>query len=77
MKASKQNPQEWLPVGQRVMVDRSYNPKGYDEHGNDVTYNIGRIAVHLANGAVAVKFDGYFAEVDYSANEARKFSRIA
>lgn len=74
-RTEKQNPQDWLPVGQRVNVGAATSPHSYDDHGNSVIHKDGEIVQHLANGSVVVKFDHYFATWDYTAREARGFAR--
>jgi len=64
-----QNPQDWLPIGQRVDVG-DLGPVSMGER-----HTHGRIVQHLDNGQVVVKFDNYFATWDFTAREARKFSR--
>ena len=64
-----QNPQDWLPVGQRVNTG-DLGPVSMGER-----HQYGEIVQHLANGQVVVKFDDYFATWDFSAREACKFSR--
>ena len=76
MRAQLQNPQEWLIIGQGININDVTGPKTYDECGKDICPKIGTIVEHLANGSVVVKFDGYFATWDYTAREARKFSRV-
>lgn len=73
MKAQR-NPQDWLPVGQRVSVNAPA-PFSYDADGNPVRLYVGVIAEHLSGGAVAVLFDHYPYTWDYSAGEARGFSK--
>lgn len=71
-----QNPQDWLPVGQRINVTSGYRPHTYDENGKRVYFTHGVIVEQLNGGMVAVEFDGYPGHtLDYSAREAMQFSR--
>lgn len=76
-RTEKQNPQDWLPVGQRVHIGGAIGPHTYDADGRDPNPKVGTIVQHLANGGVVVKFDECFAEWDYTAREARGFTRGA
>lgn len=67
----KQNPQDWLPVGQRVYVRSAPSPINHDGR-----HTVGTIVEHLHSGGVVVKFDNYFATWDYTAREARRFDRV-
>ena len=73
--ATEANPHDWLPVGQGVdLSPNSYAPFTYSADGERIVHCSGRVVEHLANGGVAVKFEGYPNAVDYTAREARKFT---
>ena len=70
-----QNPQDWLPVGQRVNVTQGYRPHTYNETGERVYYMTAIVVEHLNGGMVALEFDGYKGHtLDYSAREAMQFT---
>jgi len=79
MKTAKpENPQDWLPVGQhvRLPVKGMYSPIIYNPDMPDAAERLydGQIVEHLANGGVVVAFPGLLT-IDYTAREARRFSR--
>lgn len=69
MSKQLQNPQEWLPIGQRVDTGE-LGPISMGER-----HRYGSIVQHLDNGQVVVKFDNYSPTWDFTAREARKFIR--
>ena len=77
-KLPEQNPQDWLPIGQHIRTpDNMYSPVVYNAEAEDCAERLhdGQIVEHLANGAVAVKFDRYPHTTDYTAAEARQFNK--
>jgi hypothetical protein len=63
-----------LKIGTRVKLESDvYRPGIFTQDGTTVYRSEGHVVEHLANGGVAVRFDGYAHTVDYTAREAAKF----